>query len=63
MPSTMSVDPIHQKDVLAVVSAIARHVDVLAWHMAQIRPGAAEEIIGGMDAIKEAIRALRAEAR
>lgn len=60
MSETRSIRPADTRDVAEALLAIKCQLDLLGWHVKQLRdgPGVATEIDGGMEAVEGAVLAL-----
>ncbi len=59
LPTTRPLQPVDRHDLADVLGMIIRHVELLGWHVKQMRSGTAEEIDGGLERVKEAVASLR----
>lgn len=57
MSETRSIRPADTRDVAEALWAIKRQLDLLGWHVKQLRDGAsvATEIDGGMEAVETSV--------
>lgn len=60
MSEVRSIRPADRRDVAEALWAIKRQLDLLGWHVKQLRDGAsvATEIDAGMEAVETAVRKL-----
>lgn len=58
MSTTRPLEPVDRQVVLEILWTMKRQIDLLGWHVTQMRPGVDEEIADGLFKIDEALKRL-----